>query len=50
MNVLNASGLYTLKRLIMLCEFYLIKDEEQGEKTIFFSLHDVLVNLSSLIY
>ena len=49
MNVLNASDCYTLKRLITLCEFYLIKNE-QGEKTIYFSLYDALMNLSSLIY
>lgn len=38
-NVLNASDFYTLKRLITLCEFYLIKNEQQGEKkSILFSI------------
>lgn len=48
-NVLNASDFYTLKQSITLCEFYLIKNE-QGENTIYFSLYDALMNLSSLIY
>ena len=41
--------LHTPEKLIKIDENIALF-EEKGEKTIFFSLHDVLVNLSSLIY